>query len=80
MIALSGQTYHCSAGETFDSIALFVYGEEIYASELLSANPLFCRKSVFKGGEELNLPIVDVVPESDEDDDFFMPAVAPWKE
>lgn len=80
MIALSGQTYHCSAGETFDSIALYVYGDEIYASELLSANPFFCRKPVFKGGEELNLPIVEVVPDSDEDNEFFMPAVAPWKE
>lgn len=81
MITLSGQTYHCSAGETFDSIALFIYGDEIYASELLTANPRYCRMPVFKGGEELSLPVVDVIPEEDEDDEeFFMPAVAPWKE
>lgn len=80
MIELSGQTYHCSAGETFDSIALFVYGDEIYASELLSANPFYCTKAIFHGGEELNLPVVEVVPDGEEDEEIFMPAVAPWKE
>ena len=76
----SGQSYHCSAGETFDSIALFIYGDEIYASELMSANPTLCNKTIFKGGEELNLPVVDVVQIDDEIDAFYMPAVAPWKE
>lgn len=77
---LSGRAYHCSAGETFDSIALFAYGSEVYASELLSANPLYCNRLIFTGGETLNLPVIDVVPIDQAEDEFFMPATAPWKE
>ena len=35
-MTLSGQGYRCSAGETFDSVALNVYGDEKYACELLN--------------------------------------------
>ena len=80
-MTLSGQIYKCSAGETFDSIALAVYDDEVYASELLNANPALCRVQVFTGGEELALPVVEVVEtETNENADDYMPANAPWKE
>jgi hypothetical protein len=43
-------------GEAFDSLALVLYGNEKYASELLLANPNLCHKIIFDGGEVLNVP------------------------
>lgn len=70
----SGYAYLCSAGETFDSIALAVYGNEKYAAELLSFNPELCEKMVFVGGETLILPVIDI-SENEADAES-----APWKE
>ena len=77
-MTLSGQEYRCSAGETFDSVALRVYGDEKYACELLCANPALCTLPVFLGGEVLELPVVEI-PENGEGEEY-MPATAPWKE
>lgn len=55
---MSGMGYICSAGESFDSVALSVYGDEAYASELLSANPAMSDKMIFEGGEVLLLPVI----------------------
>ena len=66
-MTLSGQVYTCSAGETWDSAALTVYGDEKYACELLNANPSLCHIPVFQGSETLQLPVVEVV--EDEDDE-----------
>jgi len=74
---LSGYTYKCSAGETFDSIAADIYDDEKYASELMCANPEHDRKLVFEGGEMLFLPMVDVPEDEDEDE---LPTTPPWKE
>ena len=73
----TGNIYKCSAGETFDSIAREVYGNEKYAAELLSENVKLCGELVFKGGERLYLPdITDNV-----DTATGLPATkAPWKE
>ena len=76
-MTLSGKGYKCSAGETFNSVALAVYGNEKYACELLNANPSLCRITVFAGGELLLLPVVEV-PSDDENPE--MPEKAPWKE
>lgn len=80
---LSGQIYICRAGETWDSIALKVYGNEKYACELLNANPSLSSIPIFVGKEVLKLPVVEM-PEDVEDDemeaDEYMPAKAPWKE
>lgn len=78
MQELSGYLYHCSAGETFDSVALFLYDDEKYAAELMNANPALVRKCVFDGGEELELPVVEQ-PE-DEQENEYAPSTAPWKE
>ena len=76
-MTLSGHKYKCKAGETFDSVALTVYGDEQYACELLNANPLLCLTAVFAGGEELDLPVV-AIPEKTPGTN--MPVTAPWKE
>lgn len=74
---IEGRDYLCSAGETFDSVALVVYGDEIYASELLNANPALCEKLVFDGGERLSLPMIEL-PDADSPE-AYAPANAPWK-
>lgn len=76
-MTLSDTQYVCAAGETFDGVALIVYGEEKYAAEIMCANPAICTKTVFSGGEILDLPVVEI-PDSEGED--YMPTVAPWKE
>ena len=73
---LSGYLYHCSAGETFDGIALLIYGDEKYASELMAANPDLVLVTVFTGGEVLALPVV----EKPENDTEPASGTAPWKQ
>lgn len=75
---LSGQTYKCVSNETFDSVALNVYGAEKYACELLCANPSLCNITMFTGGEVLQLPVVEV--SENEDGEEYAPTKAPWKE
>lgn len=77
MIELSGYSYTCSAGETFDLIALNVYGDEKYAADLIKANPRHAWTMFFTGGEILSLPVVEV---SDSDEGTAAPSTAPWKE
>lgn len=73
----SGYIHHCSAGETFDSVALKIYGDEKYAAELLSANPTHCEKMVFSGGEKLRLPVVAIAQDDRSGEQI---GTAPWKE
>lgn len=75
---LSGYVYRCSAGETFDSIALTVYGNEKYACDLMNANPHLVRSWIFEGSEVLRLPVVEVM--DDEDEEEYAPSTAPWRE
>ena len=61
-MTMSGLIYVCSAGETWDSAAYAIYsGDESRAAELMCANPgiLLTGKSVFTGGEELKIPVVE---------------------
>ena len=74
----SGYAYRCSAGETFDSIALTMYKDEKYACDLIDANPWYATKIIFEGGELLALPIVAVTETEGEEE--YTSAVAPWKE
>lgn len=76
-MTMSGSQYKCVAGETFDSVALEVYGDEKYSCELLCANPTLCMIQVFTGGELLDLPVVGI---PSEEDGPYMPTDAPWKE
>ena len=77
-MTLTGKKYVCSAGETFDKVALEVYGDEKYAAELLNANPALSLTPIFTGGEKLELPEVEFPP--DDNADEAMPVKAPWKE
>ena len=81
-MTLSGQSYVCSAGETWDSVALTVYDDEKYACELLNANPALSSIVIFSGGERLELPVVEEIEIDDEefDTEETMPTTAPWKE
>lgn len=77
MITYSGLEYRCAANESFDSIALDVYGDEKYAPDLMNANPDYCGQTVFNGGEVLRLPVLDVPDENDEA--ALANTIAPWK-
>ena len=74
----SGYGYVASNGDTFDSIALEVYGSENYSAELLCANPALCHIQVFEGGELLILPVVEIPAVTSGPEK--MPEKAPWKE
>ena len=71
----SGYKYHCAAGESWDSIALAVYGDEKYAADLMGANPEYSGKLIFTGGEELLIPAVDRSAANE-----YTPSNAPWRE
>lgn len=77
---MSEYVYRCSAGETFDSVALTVFDDEKYAPELLCANPEQDGKLVFDGGEILRLPVIDLPENDNETDTTVIPDKAPWKE
>lgn len=68
--------YQCSAGETFDSVALVLYGDERYARELMAANPECLDHTVFRGGERLCVPAVD---RTDGGALAYAPSTAPWR-
>lgn len=69
------EIWTCSAGETFDGIALAVYGNEKYAAELLWQNPELDDRLVFTGGEKLRLPVIEV-PKDPE----YPASTAPWRQ
>lgn len=77
MVELSGFVYRCSAGETFDKVALNIYDHEKYAADLMNANPGYVRRAVFRGDEVLSLPVVEI-PEN-ENENEYAPSTAPWK-
>ena len=79
MSNLSGVKFHCSANDSFDSVALMLYGHEKYAVDLMTENPEYCGMTVFDGGEMLHLPIIDI-PEDDDEAALAMSTIAPWKE
>ena len=74
-MTMSGYQYNTAGGETFDSIAREVYGNEKYAAELMCANPHLTDLSVFTGQEAILLPQIDLTDAVDE-----LPAKAPWED
>ena len=72
---MSNFVYKCAAGDTFDSVALDVYGNENYAPELLCANPEYSHRTIFGGKETLYLPVIEI-PEGTESS---IPQTAPWR-
>lgn len=70
-------TYRARAGESFDLLALAIYGDEKYAAELMSFNPDHCGLTVFSGGETLKLPVLDIPANNDEA--ALANTIAPWR-
>ena len=79
-MTISGTLYQCTAGETFDSVALEVYGDEVYAWELMSANPEYSTTPIFTGGELLELPVIEVPSDDDVEEEEYVSTTPPWKE
>lgn len=73
---LEDGTYLCRAGESFDSVALGLYGDEKYAGRLLEANAGLWKKLRFAGGEKLTVPEIEITA----DRDGVAISAAPWKE
>lgn len=76
-MTLSGTQYYCVAGETFDAVALAVYGHEKYACDLMCANPELITVPMFSGGELLELPVIEMVTNDSLGEK--MTDQAPWK-
>lgn len=63
--------YICTAGDTFDLIALYTYNEETMSSEIIQANPWYADVLIFDGGEVLRLPVINPIKTPD--------SVPPWR-
>lgn len=72
---ISSYVYTASAGETFDLIALGLWGNEKYACDLICANPQYAGKMIFAGGEELRLPVIELGAEESP-----YATQAPWRD
>ncbi|MBV4440205.1 tail protein X [Clostridium tyrobutyricum] len=62
--------YEAVEGDTFDSIALQIYGDEFKASEIIKSNPDYIKNIIFSSGIKLKLPVIET-PESS--------TLPPWK-
>jgi phage tail protein X len=63
-------TYVTSAGDTWDSIAYALWGNEYLMSELQEANPDYLDVLVFESGVRLVVPVVE---------DPAAEVLPPWK-
>ena len=52
--------YTANGGDTWDLISYRVYGTEVYAHELLAANPEYRELAFLSGGEEIVCPDIDL--------------------
>ena len=68
--------YIASAGESVDSIALKLYGDERYAKDILISNPQISGRMMLTGGERLLIP--EMQNTSDREGKTI--SSAPWKE
>lgn len=83
MIRDDGLRYTASDGETWDSVALDLYGDEKYTNQLLNANPTLVLKmdgATFQGGEILNVPVLEVTETELGDELNKPPTTAPWRQ
>jgi phage tail protein X len=49
-------TYQTKLGDTFDSIAFALLGDEKYTRELMEANPEYLDVVIFSGGIDITIP------------------------
>lgn len=64
-------TYTTKKGDTFDSIAYAVYGDEELIAPLIKANPEYVETAVFDYGAVLNIPDIEKT-----DNNIYLP---PWR-
>lgn len=62
--------YETITGDTFDSIALDFYNDEVNASTIIQANPLHRTVIIFSAGVSLKIPIMEQQPAD---------SMPPWK-
>ena len=46
-------------GDTFDILALDYYNDELLCHHIINANPDFAGVLIFKGGEQIIIPIIE---------------------
>lgn len=63
--------YICQSGETLDSIARAIWGDERLFERLTDANPQYRGTAIFEGGERLTVPDLPAVATT---------VKAPWEE
>lgn len=73
---MNDKIYIASAGESVDSIALKLYGDERYAKDILISNPQISGRMILTGGERLLIP--EMQNTSDREGKTI--SSAPWKE
>ncbi len=56
---ISTTTHITQAGETFDTMALYLCGSEILATDIIALNPEYSNVVVFGEGAELTIPVYD---------------------
>lgn len=62
--------YITQQGDTFDMLALDAYNDELMATAIIAANPIYASVLVFDAGVTLTIPIVEVTPAQ---------TLPPWK-
>lgn len=65
------KVYTTREGDTFDALALEMYGEETLAHYIIEFNPDYADVLIFDGGVQLRLPIVEDVETPD--------TLPPWR-
>lgn len=63
--------YMAKAGDSFDLLALKMYGDDKLAGYISDYNPDFADVILFEGGEKLMIPVVNN-PETED-------TIAPWR-
>ncbi len=69
-----GYKEYCTAdGDTFDNLALEMYGDETMSSQIIEFNPDYSDVVIFGANEKLKLPVFD------EDEAGESDALPPWR-
>ena len=63
--------YMAKAGDTFDLLALRMYGDDQFAGYISDFNPDYSEILIFEGGEQLKIPVVSDVGTAE--------TIAPWR-
>ncbi len=64
------KTYTTKSGDTWDSIAYNLYGDETHITELIACNRQYAHICVFTSGYVLIVPDINVYEDEDETPDW----------